>query len=205
MDLVDLSIPVWLYRLLAIFPATGLVGVDHFAIGSKYTGMAKAFVNLLTFGSWYVYDILQSLDGKKIVEEGLSIPFVELHGIGAGKLFDGAALNKGAQNFLNLFFTALAGILAIVGVFLKDKPGVLGTVGGTLAAGGGVATVGLGGFTAMTLFKKPLLPPTIASAAQGIMAGGGVSGSVANTEDIFAIGLLFLLAAGGFSLAAARS
>ena len=206
MELVDISIPVWLYRLLAVFPATGFLGIDHFAIGSRYTGLAKGFLNLITFGSWYVYDILQSLNGQKIVKEGLSIPFVEISGIGAGKLFDGAQLNKGAQNFLNLFFTVIATIVTIVGTALKGNAGTLGTLGTALQAGGGATTAGLGAFTALNFLKKPMLPPTLASAAQGIMAGGGgvTQREGGSAEDIFLIGTLLLLAAGGFSLAAVR-
>jgi hypothetical protein len=206
MDLVDLSIPVWLYRLLAAFPATGLLGIDHFAIGSKYTGMAKAFLNLITFGAWYIYDIVQSLDGPKITQQGLSIPFVEISGIGAGKLFEGNVLNQGAKNFLNLFFTSIAAILGVVGTLLKENPGGLGTLGTTLQAGGGAATVGLGAFTVMNFVKKAAVPPSIMSAAQQIVqTGGGVAAAEQRqTEDIFLIGGLLLLAAGGFSLAAVR-
>ena len=203
MDLIDIQIPVWLYRALAIFPVTGMIGVDHFALGSKYTGMAKAFVNLISFGSWYVYDALQSFDGNAIGQAGLSIPFVEIGGIGAGKIFAGTELTPGAKNFLNIFFTAFAGLITIIAFSFAGSSGTLGKVATAVTAIAGTGTAGIAGSTVMELMKQAPLPAGLSNIAAKMVGGGATPEQ--KTQDFFAVGLLFVLAAGGFSLAAVRS
>ncbi len=214
-SVVGTHIPVWLYRVLAIFPITGMVAIDHFAIGSNQTAFAKSFVNLLTFGSWYVFDALQSLNTKRIVANGLEIPFFGAAGIGKGKIVEGTGMGSGA-NFLNILFTLTAGTLYLLSTTFKDTPGFLGKLS-SLAQGITLpATIGLAGFTLQNSFKKPPAPPPGATPAVpsldqlAKMVGGG--GSSAQEEfpigmslDGAALGLLLVLAASGFTLAYSRS
>lgn len=212
---LGIHIPVWLYRVLAIFPITGMIAIDHFAIGSKQTAFAKSFVNLFTFGSWYVYDALQSLNGKRIVENGLEIPFYGAAGIGKGKIVDGTGMGSGA-NFLNILFTLTAAVLYFLSTNFKNAPGFLGKLSSVAQGISLPATIGLAGFTIQSSFKAPPPPPPGTAPPAAIpnlgqlakMIGGGESQDefpVGMSVDGIAIGLLLVLAASGFTLAYTRS
>jgi TM2 domain-containing membrane protein YozV len=63
----------------------GFFGADHIYLRSFPTAIAKTFVNFLTLGLWYVWDILQIVDdGARIQKEGLNTPFDWVRGIGKG-------------------------------------------------------------------------------------------------------------------------
>ena len=76
----------WVYRLLAIIPITGFMGIDHLYLRSPGTFMLKFILNILTLGFWYFFDLFQSIHfrGDEIGKYGLSAPFVGPLGIGAG-------------------------------------------------------------------------------------------------------------------------
>jgi hypothetical protein len=168
---LDLKIPVWLYRVLAVFPVTGMAGVDHYAVGSTQTAFAKGLINLITFGSWYFYDILQSLDAEKIATEGLKFPFYEGGNIGAGRLATSmTGLGKGGESLLNLLFTSAAALLYGVAILFENKPAPVGTIAKAAKTMFGSATVGLAGYTAYNAFKGP------ATAIPGMPAIPGMSG-----------------------------
>jgi hypothetical protein len=219
---LDLKIPVWLYRVIAIFPATGMVGLDHYAVGSTQTAFAKGLVNLITFGSWYIYDILQSLDGPQIAEKGLRFPFYEGGSIGAGRLAtDMTGLGKGGENLLNILFTSAAALLCGIAMIFENKPPPVGDLAKTAKTVFGGATVGLAGYTAYGAFKGAATLAAPLSAVAGIkmpagvpsvdklakMVGGGADEPItkAVSGDFIALGLLFLFAASGFALSAIRS
>lgn len=215
-SVAGVNIPVWLYRVLAIFPLTGMVAIDHFALGSKQTAFAKSLINVATFGSWYVFDALQSLDAKRIVANGLEIPFYGKAQIGKGKIVEGTGMGT-AGNYLNILFTFAAGALYLVSTMFKGAPGIAGKLS-TMAQGISLpATIGIGGFTAYNTFKTP--PPTAAGTPPAgaipsfgelakMVGGGGENeeiGPVGMSMDGIAIGLLLVLAASGFSLAFVRT
>jgi len=228
---LDLKIPVWLYRVLAVFPVTGMAGVDHYAVGSTQTAFAKALINLITFGSWYFYDILQSLDAEKIATEGLKFPFYEGGNIGAGRLATSmTGLGKGGESLLNLLFTSAAALLYGIAMLFENKPAPVGTIAKAAKTMFGSAAVCLAGYTAYSAFKGgataipgmsgiPGIPgmPTIPGMPKGIpsvtqlakMVGGGApeTKSADHTVggDFIAIGLLFLFAISGFTLSAIRN
>jgi hypothetical protein len=225
---LDLKIPVWLYRVLAVFPVTGMAGVDHYAVGSTQTAFAKGLINLITFGSWYFYDILQSLDAEKIATEGLKFPFYEGGNIGAGRLATSmTGLGKGGESLLNVLFTSAAALLYVIAMLFENKPAPVGTIAKAAKTMFGSAAVGLAGYTAYSAFKGgataipgiPGMPgmPAIPGMPKGIpsvtqlakMVGGGApeSKSADHTVggDFIAIGLLFLFAISGFTLSAIRN
>ena len=203
-SVVGTKIPLWLYRLLAIFPLSGMIALDHFAIGSRQTAFAKSLINVATFGSWYVFDALQSLNGKRVVEHGLEIPFFGAAEIGKGKIVDGTGLGGGAT-FLNLLFTLAAAALYLASTMFKDSPGFLGKVSSVARGISLPATIGIGGFTLHNAFKAPA-PGTLPSIGQlaKMVGGGGEEVAAGMSMDGVAIGLLLVLAASGFTLAWAR-
>jgi len=124
-------VPIWLYKYLTLMPFIGFFGIDHWAIDSKFTGIAKLFVNLFTFGSWYAYDIVQAWNGlrsdsKTIQSEGLDIPFFEGFNIGKGK-FDSQPLSNMSNNsqmwLLILFIGLFMFIYYITTFFLTSQSG----------------------------------------------------------------------------------
>lgn len=63
----------------------GFLGLDHFYLRSFGTGTQKMFVNMLTLGMWYWWDVVQILsDGEKIRKDGLNSPLDWIRGIGRG-------------------------------------------------------------------------------------------------------------------------
>jgi len=115
--------PLWLFKLLSTFPVTGILGVDHMAIGSPFTGFAKLFLNIFTLGSWYFYDILQVYNTENLRDKGLNIPFLEWGGIGAGRIDDTKSkeLTKSSKSWLYLLITLLFGAAYYITTFFITK------------------------------------------------------------------------------------
>jgi len=66
----------WIYKVLAIFPLTGFLGIDHLALRSPFTAMLKFLVNILFWGAWYIYDIIQMMmDNTFVAKYGMSTPW----------------------------------------------------------------------------------------------------------------------------------
>lgn len=57
----------WLYKALAIFPITGLLGIDKFLLRSPSTAIFKILINTFFLGAWYIYDIIQVLTDSDFV------------------------------------------------------------------------------------------------------------------------------------------
>lgn len=115
--------PLWLFQLLATFPVTGILGVDHMAIGSPFTGFAKLFLNIFTLGSWYFYDIIQVYNIENLRDKGLNIPFLEWGNIGAGRIDDTKSkeLTKSSKSWLYLLITLLFGSAYFITTFFITK------------------------------------------------------------------------------------
>jgi hypothetical protein len=79
-------IPLWLLKWLTVFPFTGFLGFDHFALGSQFTGMTKLLVNMFTLGSWYAYDIVQVYFRNDLSEKGYRSPFFENGSVGKNNI-----------------------------------------------------------------------------------------------------------------------
>lgn len=66
----------WIYKVLAFFPITGLLGVDHLLLRSPFTALLKLLINIFFWGAWYVYDIIQILaDNTFVANYGMSTPW----------------------------------------------------------------------------------------------------------------------------------
>jgi hypothetical protein len=87
---MGLKIPLWLLRVLSVFPLSGFVGADHFVVGSNLTGGAKAILNILTLGSWYFYDLIYVLSSDDVVTQGFNLPFFESMPIAKGMVTEKA-------------------------------------------------------------------------------------------------------------------
>lgn len=169
---LDIKIPVWLYRILAIFPMTGIMGFDHYALGSTQTAFAKGFINVLTFGSWYLYDILQSLDADAISQKGLKFPFYEGGSIGAGRLaVSMEGLGTGGETLLNVLFTSAAAMFTGIAMLFEGRPPPVGNVAKTAKTVFAGATLALGGYTAYTA-AKGAAAAVVPGAVAGLVPGG---------------------------------
>lgn len=200
------KIPVWVYRLIAIFPATGMLGVDHFAIGSKETGMAKALVNLFTFGSWYFFDFAQSLNETKLVEEGLDIPFYGQAGIGLGKFGEGllGGNDAGVKFWLNVMFIFAGFTLAGLGGLFANQPNPVGGIAKAIAGVAGAIAVSLLGMTVYSSFGN-LVPPNLSGVVSGLVLKGGGEQEGASFTELLTLGTLTAVTLAGFTLHAIRS
>ncbi len=203
------KIPVWVYRLLAAFPATGMFGMDHFAIGSKETGMAKALINMLTLGSWYFFDVIQSFDSEKIAEEGLAIPFYGSAGIGQGKFGEGllGGNDPSTKFWLNILFI-FAGftIAGISGLFIS-KPDPTGSIAKAIGGVSGAIAASIAGATVYSQFKS-FAPTNMGSLVSGlVLKGGGVEEAPSGPSfvELLTLGTLATLTVTGFVLNSVRN
>lgn len=73
---------MWIYKILAIFPITGFLGVDKILLRSPFTAFLKFIVNIFFLGAWYIYDILQIvIENQFVAKYGFSNPYgVSGHG-----------------------------------------------------------------------------------------------------------------------------
>lgn len=64
------------YKALAMFPLTGLLGIDHLALRSPFTALLKLLINLFFYGAWYFYDIIQIVtDSTFVAKYGMTTPW----------------------------------------------------------------------------------------------------------------------------------
>jgi len=151
---IKLKLPMWIYKWLTVVPIIGFFGLDHWAVGSNFTGVAKLLVNILTFGSWYAYDIVQAWsatreDGKTVQSQGLRTPFGFYDGIGKNMFDSETVENMGSNSKLWLCIMGI-GIFAMLfyftGFFLTTESGIVSSI---LF---GVATISFYGALILTLF-----------------------------------------------------
>jgi TM2 domain-containing membrane protein YozV len=94
----------------------GYFALDHLYLRSPLSFIAKIVVNILFFGIWYIYDILQITFNKDVVKLfGLSMPGYGPAGIGAGVL----GADKPDKNHTSFFVYALG--LIFGGLFGLDS------------------------------------------------------------------------------------
>lgn len=76
-------LPFWVLMLFTALPFTGFFGIDHLLFRSPSTALLKFLTNMVTFGFWYFYDIVQVTSDKKFIKNyGLTRPFTGPAGLG---------------------------------------------------------------------------------------------------------------------------
>jgi len=159
---VKLKLPMWIYKWLTVIPVVGFFGLDHWAVGSNFTGVAKLVVNMLTFGSWYAYDIVQAWsatreDGKTVQSGGLRAPFGFYDGIGKN-MFDSENLENLGNNgklWLCIMGVGIFGMLYyITGFFLTKESGIVSNILFGIATVSFYGALLLAAFTMYFFFSK---------------------------------------------------
>lgn len=99
--------PYWSLAVVTVLG--GFFGLDHFWLRSPTTGVLKLIVNLLGFGIWWFYDMIQILGEKDaVMTHGLTAPFAGPLGIGAGMFRDNqpeASLSKSPFRWMAYLMT----------------------------------------------------------------------------------------------------
>jgi hypothetical protein len=118
-----------IYMILAILPITGFLGLDHLYLHSPGTFVIKAIFNILTFGYWYFYDVIQAITHEKegVSANGLSVPWFGPAGIGAGS-FKGDGAPEAPQNNLMYIAYVLSAIFIPFGLDYVIAGDYLGAV-----------------------------------------------------------------------------
>jgi TM2 domain-containing membrane protein YozV len=100
----------------------GLFGLDHLYLRSPLTFIAKIIVNILTFGSWWVYDASQAFFNKDVVKVfGLGVPGFGPKGIGAGVLASDVPDKKHMAFFIYALALFFGGVFGLDSFIVGDK------------------------------------------------------------------------------------
>jgi len=96
----------------------GFFGLDHLYLRSPYTFIAKAIVNIMCFGVWWIYDMAQAFFNADVVKVfGLGVPGFGPKGIAAGVLANDVPDKKHFRFFayaMSLIFGGLVGMDSFV-------------------------------------------------------------------------------------------
>jgi hypothetical protein len=85
--------------ILACFPLTGMLGLDHAYLRSPLTAAIKTVLNIFSLGLWYFFDAAQVLtEGDKVRNIGYSMPIFGPTGLGAGIFVSEDDVNKNTNN-----------------------------------------------------------------------------------------------------------
>ena len=91
----------------------GFFAVDHLLLRSPRTAVLKVLVNIMCFGFWWIYDIVQTFgDWESVEKYGLSLPFFGRTGLGAGIFHGegGAAPDETPGPIFFLLYCAFLGL-----------------------------------------------------------------------------------------------
>ena len=205
------------YRLFTV--VGGLVGLDHFALGSMQTGFAKILINFVGLGAWWIFDIIQAFDKEKIEKgfsEGLDIPYYGSAEIGKNMISVVSGVvtpNPNAVFYMNILFLIIAVIISGVSASYIGKPAPYGQIASTATTITGLLSSAIVA-SLFQQFRASILPagvPTLGVSPLGVsplvvppllQKGGGEAFSYA---DPFLLGTLGLLSLAGFTLAASRT
>jgi hypothetical protein len=99
--------PYWSLMLVTLLG--GFFGLDHIWLRSPQTGILKFVINILTFGLWYIYDVIQIFKEKdSVMQSGLSAPLVGPIGIGARMFKDSDPSGPHSKSPLRLMLYLIA-------------------------------------------------------------------------------------------------
>lgn len=197
------------YRLFTV--VGGLVGLDHFALGSMQTGFAKILINFVGLGAWWIFDIIQAFDKEKIEKgfsEGLDIPYYGSAEIGKNMISVVSGVvtpNPNAVFYMNILFLIIAVIISGVSASYIGKPAPYGQIASTATTITGLLSSAIVA-SLFQQFRASILPagvPTPTSVVPLVLQKGG--GEAFSYADPFLLGTLGLLSLAGFTLAASRT
>lgn len=100
----------------------GLLALDHLYLRSPLTFLLKLILNILTLGTWWLYDATQAVFNKDIVKVfGLGVPGLGPKGIAAGVLASDTPDKKHMAFFLYALALILGGIFGLDSFIVGDK------------------------------------------------------------------------------------
>jgi hypothetical protein len=100
----------------------GFLALDHLYLRSPLTFIAKIIVNVLTLGSWWMYDASQAFFNKDVVKVfGLGVPGMGPKGIGAGVLASDVPDKKHMAFFIYGLVIILGGVFGLDSFIVGDK------------------------------------------------------------------------------------
>lgn len=100
----------------------GALALDHLYLRSPLTFIAKIIVNVLTLGSWWIYDATQAVFNKDVVKVfGLGIPGFGPKGIGAGVLASDVPDKKHMAFFIYALALFFGGVFGLDSFIVGDK------------------------------------------------------------------------------------
>uniref|UniRef100_A0A6C0IGT1 TM2 domain-containing protein n=1 Tax=viral metagenome TaxID=1070528 RepID=A0A6C0IGT1_9ZZZZ len=92
----------------------GFLGLDHLYLRSPLTFLAKLAVNFMFFGVWWLYDAMQAIFNREVVQlYGLPIPFLGPKGIGAGVLVNDVPDKKHMRFFTYAMALLFGGMIGL--------------------------------------------------------------------------------------------
>lgn len=100
----------------------GLLALDHLYLRSPLTFLAKIIVNILTLGTWWLYDASQAIFNKDVVKVfGLGVPGMGPKGIGAGVLASDVPDKKHMAFFIYALALIFGGLFGLDSFIVGDK------------------------------------------------------------------------------------
>lgn len=100
----------------------GLLALDHLYLRSPLTFIAKLIVNVLTLGSWWLYDASQAVFNKDVVKVfGLGVPGLGPKGIAAGVLASDIPDKKHMAFFVYALAVIIGGVFGLDSFIVGDK------------------------------------------------------------------------------------
>ena len=100
----------------------GLLALDHLYLRSPLTFLLKLVLNVLTLGTWWLYDATQAVFNKDVVKVfGLGVPGLGPKGIAAGVLASDVPDKKHMAFFIYALALILGGIFGLDSFIVGDK------------------------------------------------------------------------------------
>lgn len=100
----------------------GLLALDHLYLRSPLTFLAKIIVNVLTLGTWWLYDASQAVFNRDVVKVfGLGVPGLGPKGIAAGVLASDVPDKKHMSFFIYAVALLFGGLFGLDSFIVGDK------------------------------------------------------------------------------------
>jgi hypothetical protein len=100
----------------------GFLALDHLYLRSPLTFLAKIIINILTLGTWWLYDASQAVFNRDVVKVfGLGVPGLGPKGIGAGVLASDVPDKKHMSFFIYGLALLFGGLFGLDSFIVGDK------------------------------------------------------------------------------------